>query len=144
VVLALAAAFSWGCSAVLVRTGLRYISSTATGTLISLISGLVFTWALVLILQLEEAKATSLEAILLFAAVGILNFPLGRFFNYMSMSRLGVGRSTPILASAPFFAMIVAVIFTGETVDLATFAGAGLILAGLYVTIVPKRTKSSA
>jgi drug/metabolite transporter (DMT)-like permease len=143
-VLALAAAFSWGCSAVLVRSGLRYISSTATGTLISLISGLVFTWILVLAFQLDEAKATSLEAILLFAAVGILNFPLGRFFNYMSMSRLGVGRSTPILASAPFFAMVVAVIFTGETVEMGTFVGAGLILAGLYVTIMPGRPESSA
>ena len=142
ILLALGAAFSWGCSAVLVRTGLKYISSTATGTLISLISGLVFTWVLVLALQRDQAMETSLEAILLFAAIGILNFPMGRFFNYMSMSRLGVGRSTPILASAPFFAMVVAVVFTGEEVALGTLAGAGLILAGLYLTIMPERAKS--
>ena len=136
VLLALAAAFFWGCSAVLVRSGLQHISSTAIGTLISLISGLVFTAVLVLALQLEEARAVSREAILLFAIIGVLNFPMGRFFNYMSMSRLGVGRSTPILASAPFFAMVVAVVFTGEKVELGTLAGAGLILAGLYVTIM--------
>ena len=136
VLLALAAAFFWGCSAVLVRSGLQHISSTAIGTLISLISGLVFTAVLVLALQLEEARAVSLEAVLLFAIIGVLNFPMGRFFNYMSMSRLGVGRSTPILASAPFFAMVVAVVFTGEKMELGTLAGAGLILAGLYVTIM--------
>jgi drug/metabolite transporter (DMT)-like permease len=143
IVIALAAAFFWGCSAVLVRTGLKHISSTATGTLISLASGLVFTWLLVLLFQLEEAKETPLKAILLFAVIGVLNFPIGRFFNYMSMSRLGVGRSTPILASAPFFAMVLAVIFTGEDVDLATLAGAGLILAGLYVTIAAPRPRQS-
>ena len=143
IILALAAAFSWGCSAVLVRTGLQYISSTALGTLISLISGFLFTGVLVLALQFEEAKSLSLEAILLFAVIGVLNFPMGRFFNYMAMSRLGVGRSTPILASAPFFAMVVAVAFTGETVDLGTLLGAGLILAGLYVTVMNPRTKAA-
>ena len=135
IVVALAAAFFWGCSAVLVRTGLRYISSTATGTLISLAAGLLFMAVLVAIFQLEEALSLSLEAVLLLAVVGFLNFPMGRFFNYMSMSRLGVGRSTPILASSPFFAMLIAVLFTGETIDVATLVGTGLILGGLYVTI---------
>ena len=123
----------------LVRTGLRYMSSTTTGTLISLVSGFLFTGALVLLLQFEEAKSVSLEVLLLFALIGTLNFPMGRFFNYMSMSRLGVGKSTPILASAPFFAMVVAVVFTGEHVDIGTLLGAGLILAGLYVTIMPSK-----
>ena len=139
IILSLAAAFSWGCSAVLVRSGLKYVSSTATGTLISLVAGLAFTAALVLAFQLDEARAISLEAILLFAVIGVLNFPMGRFFNYMAMSRLGVGRSTPILAAAPFFAMVTAVAFTGEDVQLATLVGAGLILAGLYVTIMPSK-----
>jgi drug/metabolite transporter (DMT)-like permease len=74
-------------------------------------------------------------AILLFGVVGILNFPLGRFFNYLSISHLGVGRSTPILASAPLFAMVLAVIFTGETISAGTIAGTALILTGLYVTV---------
>jgi drug/metabolite transporter (DMT)-like permease len=143
VLIALSAAFCWGASAILVRTGLRYISSTATGTLISLVVGMVFSWTLVLILQPGEVLDVSLETVLLFALVGILNFPMGRFFNYMSMSRLGVARSTPILASSPFFAMMIAVVFTGESIGPVTIIGAALILSGLYVTITAPRPSGS-
>jgi transporter family protein len=138
ILLAVLAALSWGFSAVFVRSGLRHVQ-TALGTLISLTAGLVFTAVLVLIFQLDDALHASREAILLFGLIGILNFPIGRFFNYMSMSRLGVGRSTPILASAPLFAVVIAVVFTGEQLTLATAAGTALIIGGVYVTLTGSR-----
>ena len=134
VVLAVSAAVSWGFSAVLVRMGLRHLS-TASGTLISLAAGCVLTGVLVLVFELDALTHLSLEALALFAVIGVLNFPMGRFLNYMSVARLGVARSTPILASSPLFAMVLAVIFTGESVNLATFLGTALILAGLYTTL---------
>ena len=132
--LALIAASSWGFSAVLVRMGLRDLS-TSTGTLISLTSGLVLVGVLSVVLQWSELTAVPLSGFLLFGLVGILNFPMGRFFNYMAMGRLGVTRSTPLLASAPLFAVIIAVLFTGEELQLATAAGIALILAGVYLTL---------
>ena len=63
---------------------------------------------------------------------------MGRFLNYLAMSHLGVGRSTPILASAPLFAVIGAVLFTGEELRLATVAEIGLILGGLYITLTAR------
>lgn len=134
IALALVAAASWGFSAVLVRSGLRELSAVV-GTMVSLVSALVFTLVLVLALQPDDLLDLSLKAILMFAIIGILNFPMGRFFNYLSMSHLGVGRSTPILASAPLFAVIGAVLFTGESVEAATIAGIALILGGLYLTL---------
>jgi drug/metabolite transporter (DMT)-like permease len=134
VFLAVGAAMSWGFSAVLVRQGLRYLS-TAAGTFLSLLSGLALTLVLALVLELDAVLSLSLSAILLFAVVGILNFPLGRFFNYLSINNLGVGRSTPILASAPLFAMVLAVIFADEKVSAGTFAGTALILIGLFITV---------
>ena len=138
ILLALAAAMSWGVSAVLVRKGLRDMS-TQTGTLISLAAGLIFTAVLVAIFQFHQLVTVSLTTIALFAVIGILNFPMGRFFNYLAMGRLGVGRSTPILASAPLFAVLIAVVFTHESVHLGTVAGIGLILSGLYVTVTAPR-----
>lgn len=134
VLLALVAAASWGFSAVLVRIGLRD-ASTSAGTLVSLLAGCVFMGTLVVVLQFEELRSVSPRALLLFGLIGVLNFPVGRFFNYMGMSRLGVGRSTPLLASAPLFAVLIAVLFTGEQIRLATAAGGALILSGLYVTL---------
>jgi len=139
ILLALTAAACWGLSAVLVRTGLRYLTATV-GTFISLISALVLTTLLVLALQFEELLDVSLKAVALFAVIGILNFPMGRFLNYLAMSHLGVGRSTPLLASAPLFAVIGAVLFTGEDLHLATVAGIALILAGIALTTRGRRT----
>ena len=134
VVLALAAAISWGLGSVLVKQGQRYMA-TAAGTLISLIAGCAFIGLLAIAFEREAVSSLSGTAIVLFALIGILNFPIGRFFNYMSIDHLGVGRSTPILAASPLFAMVFAVAFTGESVRLATFIGTALILFGLYVTL---------
>jgi drug/metabolite transporter (DMT)-like permease len=134
IALALTAAASWGFSAVLVRLGLRDMT-TSLGTLISLVAGLLLTGVLVLVWQREELASVSLNAVLLFAVIGILNFPMGRFFNYLSMSHLGVARSTPLLASAPLFAVLLAVLVTGERLEVSTALGIALIFAGLYVTL---------
>lgn len=132
--LALLAAWSWGFSAVLVRFGLRDVA-TAAGTLVSLVAGLVLLAVLVLVFQFDDLMSVPRTAVLLFAIVGILNFPMGRFFNYMAIGRLGITRSTPILASAPLFAVVIAVVFTDEEVQLATALGIALVLAGVYLTI---------
>ena len=134
VALALGAALSWGFGAIFVRLALRDMS-TALGTLISLVAGFLFTVLLVAVFQLDEALNVSAKALPLFGIVGIFNFPLGRFLNYLSMSHIGVGRSTPILASSPLFAMALAIAFTGESLSVASIAGTVLIMAGLYVTI---------
>lgn len=134
IALAIAAAASWGLSAVLVRRGLRDLSTSA-GTLISLTAGLLFTAVLVAALQFDALLRVSWQAVALFGLIGILNFPMGRFFNYMAIGRLGVGRSTPLLASSPLFAVLIAVLATGEQLTLATGAGIALILGGVFVTI---------
>ena len=138
ILLALGAAASWGFSAVLVRTAMRDVA-TRPGTLISLLAGLVLTAAVVLVVEPARLADVGPSALLIFGIVGMLNFPIGRFCNYMAMARLGVGRSTPILGSAPLFAVIVAVVFTGESLHIATAAGIALILGGLYVTIMAPR-----
>lgn len=75
----------------------------------------------------------------LFGLIGVLNFPIGRFCNYMAMGRLGVGRSTPLLASSPLVAVIIAVLVTGESVTAATGAALVLILSGIFVTVTAPR-----
>ena len=143
ILLAVVAASSWGFSAVLVRMGLRDIT-TASGTLLSLAAGLVVTATLAVIFEGPRLLGLSLTAVVMFGVIGVLNFPVGRYFNYLSMSHLGVGRSTPILASAPLFAVLIAVAFTGEHLRLATASGIAFIFAGLYVTITAPREGTTA
>lgn len=138
ILMAAGAAASWGLSAVLVRRGLRDLS-TAAGTLVSLTSGLIGTSLLVAVAQRDALFAVSWRALALFALIGILNFPIGRFFDYLAIGRLGVARSTPLLATSPLFAVLIAVVFTGERVTVATGAGIALILGGVFVTVTAPR-----
>lgn len=137
VAFALGAAISWALSAILVRLALRFMPATI-GTFISLISGVVLMAVVVLLFQRDEAGQVTWAAAGIFAAVGLFNFVFGRYFNFLSISHLGVARATPITASTPLFAAIMAVLLLGESMSFATVAGTGLILAGIYVVITQR------
>lgn len=117
-----------------IRLGLPYMG-TAPGTLVSLISGLMGTLAITAVVQPGDIAAVSGGAVLWFALVGLFNFPFGRFFNYLSVARLGVARSTPLLSTGPFFAVSVSVAFLGEQLTPLTVLGMVLITAGIYIAI---------
>lgn len=137
IVLAIAATFGWGLSAVFVRVGLQYMGTTA-GTLVSLISGFLLTAVIALVVEPSELLGLSWVAVAWFALVGLFNFPLGRFFNFLSVARLGVAKSTPLLSTSPFFAMTVSVLFLGERLTVLTVIGTLFITAGVYVAVTDK------
>lgn len=137
VAFALGAAVSWALSAIFVRLGLRYMPATL-GTFLSLLSGVVLMVCVVALFQREEAGEITLAAAGIFAAVGLFNFVFGRYFNFLSISHLGVARATPITASTPLFAAVMAVMFLGESLSWLTAAGTALVLAGTY-TILKQR-----
>ena len=134
ILLAILATFGWGVSAIFVRLGVQHMG-TAVGTLISLISGLAMTLVLTLVLQPNELFNISLTAVLWFAVIGLFNFPLGRFFNYLSVARLGVAKSTPLLATSPMFAVAISMLFLGERLTWLTGIGTLLIFLGVYLAV---------
>jgi drug/metabolite transporter (DMT)-like permease len=134
VAFALGAAVSWAFSAVCVRAGLRYMPAT-TGTFLSLVSGLVLMLAVVALFQREQLGNLTLAATGIFAAVGLFNFIFGRYLNFLSISHLGVARATPLTASTPLFAAVLAVIFLDESLNGLTVLGTGLVLAGIYLVL---------
>ena len=131
---ALGAAISWALSAVFVRLGLKYMPATL-GTFLSLLSGVVLMVLVVALFQREQVGDVTLAAVGIFAAVGVFNFVLGRYLNFLSISHLGVARATPITASTPLFAAILAVLFLGESLNALTALGTALVLAGIYTVL---------
>ena len=134
VAFALGAAVSWALSAVLVRFGLRYMPATL-GTFLSLLSGVVLMVAVVAAFQLSEVGELTLAGVGIFAAVGVFNFVLGRYLNFLSISHLGVARATPITASTPLFAALLAVLLLGETLNALTVLGTAFVLGGIYIVV---------
>lgn len=134
VLFALGAAVSWGFSSIYVRLAQQYLP-TSSGTLISLITGVVFAGAVVLIFDAGAIEHLTLQDGLVYAVIGIFNFPLGRYMNYLSIRHLGIGPSAPLLASTPLFASPFAIVLFGEKAGVADVIGTALVLGGLYVTL---------
>ena len=134
VLFALLAATGWGVAAVLNRKGLEHLKPTL-GTFISLISSFSLVFVLTLVFNRAELLAVSGVAVGWFFLIGLVNFPLGRFFNLSSIQKIGVARATPIFASSPMVAVAIAVIFTGEKISLLLICGVISIMGGLYLII---------
>lgn len=135
--LALSAAFCWGTSSVFARLGLQQIKP-AVGTLLSIASSLVLVSLLFLFIEFNGLLSFSPAALLWFSVIGFVNYVLGRQFNYLGIKRIGVSRATPIVAASPLFSMLLAVIFTGETVSAPVIIGSLSIMAGLFLLITEK------
>jgi len=143
VLFALGAAICWGFSSVYVRLAQQYLP-TSFGTLISLITGIAVAGAVVLIFDPGAIDHLTLRDALVYAIIGIFNFPFGRYMNYLSIRYLGVGPSAAALASTPIFASPLAIVFFGETAGIANVIGTGLVLGGLYLTLFAGSARQEA
>ncbi|NLE91005.1 MAG: DMT family transporter [Elusimicrobia bacterium] len=68
--------------------------------------------------------------ITVFVVIGIFAPPLVRTLTYYGIHTLGAGRSAPLRALTPFFAVLIAIRMLGESPGPPIFAGIALIIAG--------------
>lgn len=72
-------------------------------------------------------------AVLSFVGAGIVGALFGMMMLYVSIERIGAGRTTPIMASQALFATILGVMLLGETLNAAHAAGVVLMVIGIAV-----------
>jgi len=132
IILAIVASFCWGTATIFSRLGLQNIKA-AMGTLISMLTGILLVSLLALVINFEDVVHISPAAILWFSLIGIINFVLGRQFSYLSISYIGATKAAPIFSASPFFAIILAVIFIGESINPTIIIGTCAVVAGLYL-----------
>jgi transporter family protein len=136
IALSLIASFSWAVGSIFIRLGLNRIGST-TATFLSLVSGFFYVLIVALIVDAEGFLALTPSVVLGFVLAGLLSFLGGRFFYYVAVTYLGVGRATAMGGATPIIAALLAVIFLGEVLTLplalgivAVASGVGLIATG--------------
>ncbi len=132
--LGLLAAVGFGTSAVFARLGLRFMRS-GTGTLVSLVVGVILTTSIAVSLHWKEMLALPAVAFLWLALSGLINFPLGRLLNFTGVSMVGVSRSAPIVGSSPLWATALAVGIGGESLNLPIALGTAAIIGGLALIL---------
>lgn len=136
-VLAITAALCWGTGAIFARLGLQRIKPS-TGAFISMVSSLALVGSLALLINFDAITSLSLTALLWFGLIGVINYVIGRQFNYLGIGRIGVAKASPIFASAPLFAIILAVTFIGERITVPIGIGAFCIVIGLSLLVTSK------
>ena len=137
IVFSLLAASGFAATAVFARTALQRMS-TPYGTLLSLFVSTVAAMIIVAVLHPDELLGLGLVALGWLFLVGLLNFPLGRMFNYTSVRMVGVSKASTVVATSPLFATVLAVIFLGERVSPITLLGTVAVIGGLALTLNQK------
>ncbi len=131
---AMMASLGWGTDSVLARQGLRQIPP-ALGTCLSLFSGLVACLILLFIIDPAGLAHYPRAGFVWFAMVGVINFLVGRQCNYNATKRLGATRAASLFACSPLISIILAVLFTGETVHPLQLLGVVLIVGGVILVV---------
>jgi drug/metabolite transporter (DMT)-like permease len=111
-----------------------------TGTVVSLAAGVLLIGTLAVIIYGRDVLAFSPVALLWFAALGVINYPLGRYLNFVGVRLAGVGRAAPILSGAPLVAVTLGVLVGGESVNLLIGLGTATILGGVVLVVTARTT----
>ncbi len=127
---ALVASLGFAVSHILIRRGLAE-SNPLAGFAISIVISCVTLWSMVAATLPLAVFWT--HAIWYFAVGGLFASGLGRWLVYVSIDRLGVARSIPVVSTTPMFASILAVLIVGEHWTLGAFFGTVLIIGGVIV-----------
>lgn len=124
----------FGTGTVLARLGLVHIAP-GVGNFLSLVAGWVIIAAVTAALHPDTLFGVSLGTVGWLAMLGIINFPGGRFLNFVSIKNLGILRANPILAMSPIVSAFEGVVFLDERLNWAIASGTLLAVAGIIIVV---------
>ncbi len=128
--MALATAFLRGFSTIPTRRGLQQ-SNARSSALIYLLVNTTLLWSLTVILYpLERLTTQGLEY---FVLAGVFAPGVARTVRDVSIKRLGVAMTSPIVATNTLFAVCFAAILLHEPVTLSLLVGTTLVVGGVIV-----------
>ncbi|OLC30215.1 MAG: hypothetical protein AUH81_20625 [Candidatus Rokubacteria bacterium 13_1_40CM_4_69_5] len=125
--LALLAAFAFSIAGVLLKRGLQYATPlTAALVSVTFTTGLVWLVAAVT----TELSLLLTGKILPFLIAGLVAPGLARLAVFIGVDRIGVARAAPLVATAPLFSVVMAILFLGERPSWMLLVGAACIVTG--------------
>ncbi len=88
---------------------------------------LVFGWG---------SEPLTWQVVVIFALAGILNYSVGRYFVWKSIGLIGANRANVVASTQVIYAVAIAILALGQTVDSAEGTGVALVLLGiLFISI---------
>lgn len=138
ILFALSAALAWGLGNVWVRIAVNELRPT-TASVFTLFTGSLLLFPLALLLHWDDITGIGVGVMLTIFFYGMANFLMGRFLNVSSISLIGLNRAIPIVAAAPVFALILAVIFLDESLSALIILGTMTVMAGILLIVTEQR-----
>jgi uncharacterized membrane protein len=126
--LALATAFLRGMSTIPTRRGLQESTAQSSAIIYLLVNTLVL-WSLALLLYPLDVLTT--QGLEYFVLAGIFAPGVARTIRDLSLLRLGVTVTSPIVATNTLFAVLFAALFLNEAMTLALVIGAVFVVSGV-------------
>lgn len=135
-ILALASALSFGLSSIFVGRAVVRIEKKGRdlGVLITiLINTVISTLALGIYIAAERIPTINTNAVFYFMLVGIFSSFLGRTLFFEGITHVGPARSSAIKLFGPVFTIFIGVAFLNEKLNVLTWGGLIVVLAGLFL-----------
>ncbi len=129
IVLALLSTLMLGSNKLAVRKSLFGMDESFASFIAILLSIPIF--GLPILLYGWGSAPLTWEVILVFAAAGILNYSIGRYFVWKSISILGANRANVVASTQVVYAVTIAIAVLGQTVGIVQGVGIGLVLLGI-------------
>lgn len=121
--------FTWGLWAFLPKLAARYLDPQSS-VIYQVLGGLLV--GIVVLISLKFQVQFNIPGFTLSLAIGILGF-FGAFMYLVAVSRGPLTLVAPITALYPMFAILLGLIFLGETISLKQGLGIGLSLVSIYL-----------
>ncbi|MCH9016927.1 MAG: DMT family transporter [Chloroflexi bacterium] len=137
VAFAFLAACGFASGNVLVRVGTQKVPPP-TAALLTVLSSVALVAGLALALRLDEIGSLSLEAMGWILVMGIMAYPVARVLLVTAISMVGAARAVTMSGIQPVIAFALGVILLGERPDLLVTLGTPVIVAGLFLVVVPR------
>ncbi|NJE31029.1 DMT family transporter [Thermococcus sp. 18S1] len=133
VLAALASAFSWAASTILIKAGMRDKSPVAANIFRLYAVSVMFVG--IFLVNGTFSKVAELPAKLLAVAFisGAFGFVIGDYFYLNALKMMGVSRTVPITSTYPLWAILWAFLFLGRDVSAQIIVGAALVVSAIVV-----------
>lgn len=130
---ALGAALTWALTGVLLTNINRKVHILAIGTVRALSASSFLLALLFAGGNWDELRHLDAETLARIVASVVVTLGAGDTSFFIATKRIGVARAMPLSMIYPLFTCLLASLFLGERISLATGVGGGLILAGVYM-----------
>lgn len=133
------AIFSAG-TALLLRGPVLKLGAATAQTWRAVVATLVYALFFLVLRSPGDLLVLPGRAVAVLLASVLLNMVLGDIFQFAAMRRLGIALAMPIASSYPLVTLLIAAATLGEPFTLRAAAGAVLVVAGVVLVVLPRRT----